>query len=185
MNQQQTKRVVYIISCGTPNAQQLYDLIPLLQSAHWDVCVVLTPYATRFVQQERLAQLTEHPVRSDDKRPEEPDVLPHADALVVYPATFNTINKWALGISDTLALGLLCEFTGMKLPILAIPVARKGKLAEHPALKRSLRLLRRYGIHILYDPEVYPPRNEVPNDVIVHELDAILTSIDSLKTNIG
>jgi flavoprotein len=35
---------------------------------------------------------------------------------VVAPATFNTINKWAQGISDTLALGLLNEATGLGLP---------------------------------------------------------------------
>ena len=92
------KKVVYLIACGTPNAQQCYELVPLLQSANWDVCVILAPYATRFVDQERLAQLTGYPVRSDYKRPEDPDVLPPADAVLVYPATFNTINKWVLGI---------------------------------------------------------------------------------------
>jgi phosphopantothenoylcysteine synthetase/decarboxylase len=167
-------RVVYIIACGTPNAQQLYELVPLLQSANWDVCIILTPYATRFVDQERLAQLTGHPVRSDYKRPEDPDVLPPADALLVYPATFNTINKWALGISDTLALGLLCEFTGLKLPILAIPVVREGKLAAHPAFPRSLRMLRRYGVNVLYDTEKYPPRNERSNQAIVDELQGLM-----------
>jgi len=179
MSKQQMKRVVYMISCGTPNAQQLYNLVPLLQLANWDVCVILTPYATRFVDQGRLVELTGHPVRSDYKQPEDPDVLPHADALIVYPATFNTINKWALGISDTLALGLLCEFTGMKLPILAIPVVRKGKLAEHPAFKRSLRMLRRYGIHIFYEPEMYPPRNELPNEAILSELQKMLAQRDT------
>jgi hypothetical protein len=36
--------------------------------------------------------------------------LPPADAIAVAPATYNTINKWAAGISDTLALGILCEY---------------------------------------------------------------------------
>jgi phosphopantothenoylcysteine synthetase/decarboxylase len=168
------KKVVYLIACGTPNAQQLYELVPLLQSSNWDVCVILTPYATRFVDQERLAQLTGHPVRSDYKRPEDPDALPPADAVVVYPATFNTINKWALGISDTLALGLLCEFTGLKLPILAIPVVREGKLAAHPAFPRSLRMLRRYGVHVLYDTEKYTPRNERSSLDVVDELQRVV-----------
>jgi phosphopantothenoylcysteine synthetase/decarboxylase len=170
------KKVVYLIACGTPNAQQLYELVPLLQSANWDVCVILTPYATRFVDQERLAQLTGHPVRSDYKRPEDPDVLPPADVVLVYPATFNTINKWALGISDTLALGLLCEFTGLKLPILAFPVVREGKLAAHPAFPRSLHILRRYGVHVLYDTEKYSPRNERSNQDIVDELQRLMES---------
>jgi len=146
----------------------------------WEVCIILTPQATGFVDREHLARLTQYPVRSDYKKPEDPDVLPPADALVVFPATFNTINKWALGISDTLALGLLCEFTGMKLPILAIPVVRKGKLAEHPAFPRSLRLLRRYGIHILYEPEIYPPRNEVPNQRILEALQRMMNITSSL-----
>ncbi len=168
------QRKVYVISCGIPKAQQLYELISLLQSADWDVCSVLTPYATRFGDQEHLAQLTGHPVRSDYKRPEDPDVLPPADAVVVYPATFNTINKWAMGISDTLALGLLCEFTGMRVPILAVPVVNEGKLGAHPAFPRSLRMLRRYGVHVLYDIEKYPPRNEMSSEVIVDTLQKMM-----------
>lgn len=48
-------------------------------------------------------------MRFQYKHPDEPDVLPPADAFVVAPATFNTIDKWAQDISDTLALGLLNE----------------------------------------------------------------------------
>jgi hypothetical protein len=44
-----------------------------------------------------------------DKHPDEPDVLPPPDAFIIAPATFNTINKLATGISDTLALGLVNE----------------------------------------------------------------------------
>jgi phosphopantothenoylcysteine decarboxylase len=35
--------------------------------------------------------------------PGERDVLPKSDAIIVAPATFNTVNK-AAGIADTLAL---------------------------------------------------------------------------------
>ncbi|WP_165422934.1 flavoprotein [Ktedonosporobacter rubrisoli] len=169
MNEEQ-QHVLYIIACAAGAAVQLYDHIPLLQADGWQVCVILTPSATGFVENERLTQLTGHPVRSSYKRPGDPDVLPPADALLVFPATFNTINKWALGISDNLALGLLCEFTGMKVPILAVPVVRKGKLAEHPAFGRSLKLLEEYGVHIFYHPELYPPRNEVPGGMLVSEV---------------
>lgn len=174
MSEQQTRRVVYLIGCGTPNVAHYYELIPLLQATSLEVCIILTPSAARFVDEKRLAELTGYPVRSDYKQPGDPDVLPPADALLVYPATFNTMNKWALGISDTLALGLLCEYTGLKLPILAIPVVREGKLAAHPAFPRSLRMLRRYGIHILYEPETYPPRNEVPNQRVLEEVKTMM-----------
>ena len=45
-----------------------------------------------------LAVRTGDPVRHDYKLPGEPDVLPEPDAIVVAPATFNTIDKWAAGI---------------------------------------------------------------------------------------
>ena len=77
------------------------------------MCVIAAPDGMKFLDALRLAELTGHPVRSQYKQPDEPDVLPPADAFVVAPATFNTINKWALGISDTLALGLLNEATGL------------------------------------------------------------------------
>ena len=167
------KGVLYIIACGAGAAPQLYEHIPLLQSVGWETCVILTPSATGFVDRERLFRLTGYPVRSEYKQPNTPDVLPPPDAFLVFPATFNTINKWALGISDNLALGLLCEHTGMKTPILAVPVVRKGKLAEHPAFRKSLQLLQEYGVNIFYHPEIYPPRNEVPGDVLVVTLERI------------
>ncbi len=175
MSEQQKKRVMYIISCGTPVAQRLYNLVPLLQSEGWDTCAILTPMATRFVDGERLRILTGYPVRSEYKRPEDPDVLPQAEAVIVFPTTFNTLNKWALGISDTLALGLLCELTGLNVPILAIPIVRRGGgLDTHPAFIRSLRLLKRYGVHVFYEPDMYPPRNEISDEGILRELRQIL-----------
>ena len=90
-----------------------------------------------------LAERTGHPVRHDYKLPSEPDVLPEPDAIVVAPATFNTLNKWAAGIADTLALGLLCEATGRGLPVVALPYLNAAQ-AEHPALAERIDRLRRW-----------------------------------------
>ena len=73
------------------------------------------------------------------------------DAFVVAPATFNTINKWALGISDTLALGLLNEAVGLGLPIVAVPWPNPA-LARHPAFGRSVAVLREWGVRVILDP---------------------------------
>ena len=40
-----------------------------------------------------LAQLTGQVVRTDYKLPWEANPLPKAEAMLVFPATFNTINK--------------------------------------------------------------------------------------------
>ena len=164
--------VLYIISCAASSATLVPNLVKQAQVAGWEVCVITTPQGTKFLDIPLLERLTGYPVRSEYKRPEEPDVLPRANALVVFPATFNTINKWALGISDTLALGLLCEFTGLKMPIVTVPCFRTGGgLDGHPAFFRSLQMLREYGVCVLYEPETYPPKNQVPPQVILEVLD--------------
>ncbi|HEU5382854.1 MAG TPA: flavoprotein [Ktedonobacteraceae bacterium] len=169
-----SRGVLYVITCASASAPRIPRFVEQAQAAGWDVCVILTPQATKFVDVATLAHLTGHPVRSEYKRPEEPDVLPRADVVVVLPLTFNTLNKWVLGISDTLALGLLCEYTGRRIPIVAVPgVTTASGLDTHPAFVRSMRMLRRYGVHLLYEPEVYPPRNEVPDEVILESIHRI------------
>jgi phosphopantothenoylcysteine synthetase/decarboxylase len=171
--------VLYTIICASSSAYLAESFVIEAQAAGWEVCVICTPHGTQFVNLPRLEQLTGYPVRSEYKRPEEPDVLPRAKAIVVFPATFNTINKWALGISDTLAVGLLSEYTGLRMPIVAVPCFQTGGgLDTNPAFKRSVRMLRRYGVHVLYMPEIYPPKNRVPPAVILEELQKCLQQKD-------
>jgi Flavoprotein len=166
------KGVLYVIACAASSATLVPNLVIQAQAMTWQVCVIATPQGTKFIDIPLLEQLTGYPVRSEYKRPEEADVLPRADAIIVFPATFNTTNKWALGISDTLALGILCEYTGLKMPIVAVPCFRTGGgLDGHPAFFRSLQMLKDYGIRVLYEPDRYPPKNQVPPDIILAVLD--------------
>ncbi len=118
--------------------------------------MVLTPSALKFADSVRLAGLTGHPARSDYKRPEEPDVLPPPDAFAVAPCTFNTFNKWAAGISDTLVLGLLNEALGAGRPVAAVPNPHVD-LARHPVFGWNVEFLRGCGVDVLFDPDRYPP----------------------------
>jgi phosphopantothenoylcysteine synthetase/decarboxylase len=181
--------VLYVIACGGRPAADLPAFVQRAQHAGWDVCVVATPSAMAFLDAERLTQLTRHPVRSDYKRPEEPDVLPPADAIVVAPATFNTINKWAAGISDTLALGLLNEAIGLGLPVIAVPTASTA-LIRHPVFTRSVERLRQCGARVLFDPDVYPlptPNMGAPGaalfpwDALFEELAAVAARLPSAR----
>jgi phosphopantothenoylcysteine synthetase/decarboxylase len=147
--------VLYIVACGARPTADLPAFVTWTISQGWDTCVVLTPSALRFADPARLAGLTGHPVRSDYKRPEDPDVQPPADAFTVAPCTFNTVNKWAAGISDTLALGLLNEALCSGAPIAAAPNPNVI-LARHPAFARSVAFLRDCGVHVLFDFEKYP-----------------------------
>jgi phosphopantothenoylcysteine synthetase/decarboxylase len=115
----------------------------------------------RFIDVGELAGLTGDQVRVSYRMPDEPDELPGADAVVVAPATFNTVNKWAAGITDTFAVGLLCELTGLGVPIVTVPLV-KDALARHAAFGRSLEVLRRMGVRVLFDPEA-PPEARMPS----------------------
>jgi hypothetical protein len=177
---QQQFHVLYIISCGCSSASLTQNLVLQAQAAGWDVCVITTPSGRKFLNIPLLAQLTGHPVRSEYKQPDEPDLLPRADAIVVFPASFNTINKWALGISDTLAVGILSEYTGLKKPVVAVPCFKTGGgLDTNPAFKRSIRMLRRYCVCVLYEPETYPPKNQIPADVILETLYQVIQEQES------
>ncbi|MEV4253312.1 flavoprotein [Spirillospora sp. NPDC049652] len=147
--------VLYLIACGGRPAADLPDLVPRLQADGWTVCVIATPSGTKFIPGDALRELTGYPVRNDYKRPEEPDVLPPADAFAVVPATFNTVNKWAQGISDTLALGLLNEAVGLGRPIVAVPWPNAA-LARHPVFERSVAELRSWGVHVVLDHDRLP-----------------------------
>lgn len=150
-----SKRVLYVVACGAPPAREVGRLVSLAQRRGWDVCVLTTPSGRRFADAGSLERLTGHPVRSEYKNPGEPDVLPEPDAVIVAPATVNTINKWAAGICDTLALGILVEAIGKGLPLVALPFSNRAH-AAHPAFIENVAKLRSWGVTVLFGPDVYP-----------------------------
>jgi hypothetical protein len=56
-------------------------------------------------------------------------------------ATTNSINKWAAGISDTLALGVLVEAIGKGLRVVAMPFTNRAQ-AAHPVFEQNIGRLR-------------------------------------------
>lgn len=174
--------VLYIIACGGRPAWQLPAFVSFAQEQGWDVCVIATPDGTKFLDAAQLAELTDHPVRSQYKQPDEPDVLPPANAFIVAPATFNTINKLAQGISDTLALGLLNEAVCLELPMVAVPWPNVA-LARHPVFVRSIAVLREWGVRVILDPARLPGADEVPASFPWQELRAELVTLRQAVTN--
>jgi phosphopantothenoylcysteine synthetase/decarboxylase len=153
------RKVLYLVVCAAPPALQIGELIDLLMADGWTVCVIATPTAATWIDREALSEQTGYPVRSEWRRPGQPDVLPKADAVVVAPATFNTINKWALGISDNLALGILNEALGLRILLVAAPYAKQS-LTTHPAYIHHLGLLQASGVKL---------RNEPPEPLITSD----------------
>ena len=146
----QVGRVLTVIVCGAGPASEVGQLIKLAQEHHWTVQVVATPAALSLLDVPAIEALSGGPVRSQYRKPGESRSSP-ADAIIVAPATYNTINKWAQGISDTYALGILAETTALGVPIVVLPFVNSALAARSP-FRRCVDELRREGVHILLGP---------------------------------
>jgi hypothetical protein len=146
--------VLYVIACGAGPAGQVTRLISDARARGWDPYLIATPAGLGFLDVPELEAQTGHPVRSEYRKPGNTDgsrSLPKADAIIVAPATYNTINKWASGISDNFALGILAEAVGLRIPVVVLPFVNSA-LASHPAFQRSITLLREIGIDVIHGP---------------------------------
>ncbi|WP_097982910.1 flavoprotein [Streptomyces sp. f150] len=141
------KPFLYVVVCAAGVARDVDRLLVAAQDAGWDVGVVATPQGLGFLDAAAVEARTGYPIRSGWRAPGDPRPFPDPDAIAVAPATFNTINKWAAGISDTLALGILCEAYGLGVPTVVLP-AVNSLLAQHPAYAESLARLRIMGVRV-------------------------------------
>ncbi|WP_086829654.1 flavoprotein [Streptomyces sp. NRRL B-24572] len=135
-------------------AEPVFDIARVIEGAQadgWDVCLGLTPTAARWLagSLDGLAVLTGHPVRWDYELPGEPGAWPEASAVLVAPATFNTVNQWALGIVDEFVVGVAAEGIGKGIPMVAVPCL-SAAYAQHPQFERSVETLRGVGVSVLY-----------------------------------
>jgi hypothetical protein len=162
--------VLYIVAGGAEPVMRVSALLAAAQRRGWDTCLIVTPTAARWLADDLddLAELTGHRVRSDYKLPGEADALPPADAMLIAPATFNMINQWAAGLSETLALGLINEAIGLGIPLVTVPWIN-GPLSRHPALAASFARLREAGVRVL-EPDPGPEGHEISWEQVLDAL---------------
>ncbi|AZP14762.1 flavoprotein [Streptomyces aquilus] len=153
-----TTRVLYLFGSAAP---PVFDVAQVIHNAHergFDVCLGLTPTAARWLapQLAELERLTGHPVRSEYKLPGEPDVWPTADVIAVAPATFNTINSWALGLTHDFVVGVAAEAIGKNIPTVTMPCVNAAYV-QHHGFERSVAELRAMGVGVLYGKDGFIP----------------------------
>jgi phosphopantothenoylcysteine synthetase/decarboxylase len=141
-------RILYWIMCAAPPVQDWREAARQLQEDGWDLHAIPTQTAASWLDLNSLANVTGHAVRTRPRLPHEADELPPANAVLVAPATFNTVNQWAAGINDTLPLGLLNELLGLNVPIV-VAMYCKAALAAHPAYRPNIRRLSEAGASVL------------------------------------
>jgi phosphopantothenoylcysteine synthetase/decarboxylase len=172
-NRKPGRRVVYAIVCGAPPAADVGEFVRLARADGWEVCVLATPEGRRWVDAEALERLTGYAVRSTLVLPGEDETpLPLADALLVAPATLNTVNKFRYGIADNFAVGVLCEARGLGIPIVLAPNV-KTVLESHPAFVESLEELKRWGVHVMDQAPVPRGVRQPPWKALLEELDRL------------
>lgn len=153
-------RVLHLVVCGAGPAERVADLVDLARQDGWDTyCTVTAAAAEYFVDLDELQKVSGHQVRTT-YRAEGDEPVPPADAVIVAPATYNTINKWAAGVADNYVLSQLAELTGAGVRIVAVPFVNQA-LAANAVFLRSVESLRAVGVRVLFGAgefEPHPPR---------------------------
>ena len=95
-------------------------------------------------------------------------------AVLAAPITFNTFNKVAAGISDTLAASLLNELMGTDVPKVFAPCV-KSTLRQHPAYRWSHDRLRTCGVQTV-DPDIITERG--PDNLAAFDWRKVVSKLD-------
>ena len=153
-------RVTVGVSGGIA-AYKAAELVRALQRRGVEVHVVMTEGATRFIQPLTFAALTGHKVitslwaDADSSESTYDSSIEHigeaqwTDALVVAPATANTLAKFAHGIADDFLTTMYLATTA---PVIVAP-AMNVNMWQHAAVQSNLDILRERGVRII-DPGV-------------------------------
>ncbi|WP_160720078.1 bifunctional phosphopantothenoylcysteine decarboxylase/phosphopantothenate--cysteine ligase CoaBC [Bacillus sp. USDA818B3_A] len=128
-----------------------------LVQAGFNVKVILSESAEKFVTSLTFQALSRNDVFTDTFDEKNPQVIAHidladwADLILVAPATANTIGKLAAGIADNMITTTLLAATS---PVWIAP-AMNVHMYDHPAVKKNLALLAEYGCQFIEPSEGY------------------------------
>ena len=148
------KKIVLGITGGIA-AYKSAQLVRLLVQKGAEVKVIMTPLAKEFITPLTMATLSKNPILVDFFDPTNGNWNSHvdlgmwADALLIAPATANTLAKMATGVADNL---LLTTYLSSKCPVFVAPAMDLDMFA-HPTTKQNLKTLKSFGNHII-DPTV-------------------------------
>jgi phosphopantothenoylcysteine decarboxylase/phosphopantothenate--cysteine ligase len=145
------KNKILLKITGSIAAYKSAYLVSKLVQSGYEVKVVMSEAAKKFIGTATFEALTGNVVYTDMFARREAlshiSLMKWADLIIVAPATANTINHFANGDGSSLITTLFLAHNFDK-PYLIAP-AMNTKMYLHPATKRSLELLKKWGINIL------------------------------------
>lgn len=137
--------------CGSIAAYKSAMLTRLLIKAGAQVKVIMTPAAGDFITPLTLATLSRNPALTEFKKDNTGEWNNHvelglwADAMVIAPASANTLAKIASGQCDNL---LLAVYLSARCPVFIAP-AMDLDMLQHPSTQRNIETLKSYGNHLI------------------------------------
>lgn len=144
------KKIIIGITGGI-SAYKIPLLVRQFIKAGAEIKIILTPASLHFVTPLTLATLSKKPVISEFYNQQTGEWVNHvdlglwADAMIIAPATSNTIGKLANGIADNI---LLTTYLSAKCPVFIAP-AMDRDMAEHPAVLKNIETLKSYKNNII------------------------------------
>jgi phosphopantothenoylcysteine synthetase/decarboxylase len=151
------QKTLYVVVCAAGPASEVGTLVGLAQDRGWTVQVMATPAAVSFIDVEALEKQTGRPVRSQHRAPGDPR-SPKADAIIIAPATFNTINKLASGIADNYVLDVVNEAIGLDVPTVVLPFVNSAYASRAP-FRESVKKLQDEDVPVLIGPGSFVPHD--------------------------
>lgn len=143
-----TKTIILGVS-GSISAYKAADLISALTKLEFEVEVVMTQNATKFITPLTLQSLSKRPVHLDVMAEPNYSVINHidlakrADLFIVAPASANMIGKLANGIADDMLSTVALAFKP-EVPKLIAP-AMNTFMYSNPIVQRNLATLKDVG----------------------------------------
>ncbi len=147
-----TRNIVLGVT-GSIAAYKAAELTSQLAKQGFEVRVVMTADAQRFITPLAFKTLSRHPVVTDlyDEeegwKPTHIRLADEADLLLIAPATANVIAKMANGIADD-ALTCIALALNPRAKILLAP-AMNGKMWLHPATQQNAATLKQRGAEFI------------------------------------
>ncbi len=140
--------VAYLVLSGTTTSARCPEILRGLVGLGFATVIALpTPNASRTVAARELADVEGARVVESyfdlAIRPRPP-----RGVVLFAPCSFNSLNKLAHGIADSLALSVAAEAIGRRTPVIVAPSLNQP-LLEHPQAQASLRLLPTWGVTIV------------------------------------
>ena len=168
------KKIILAIT-GSIAAYKAAFLTRLLIKQGAEVQVIMTPSAAAFIAPLTLSTLSKRPVFTEVIAEESwnnhVELGLWADAMIVAPATANTLAKLANGICDSMVGAV---YLSAKCPVFFAP-AMDLDMWKHPATKANLETLKAYGNHLipvghgeLASGLVGEGRMAEPEDIVAH-----------------